>query len=304
MRNPAFATLDAPDLSLMFHADEKYRPRMNIRPGEEDPSFLFPSEQGPALLAEKRAILEKHPERHVDMFAAGVPIQNHLITFLGNIGVLDAHVLNEIQSIEDPIDRCTELSCRFEPDVLLLQGRDKGKQQMLVGGSVCFPSSWKPTDKMGLDVFSIHEVVPHLNAELSSKIRTFLSHLQPGQTFIRSDWGLKRVPDLNHHPLQNLPGLDESVTLEDIHIRIERQMFVGLPPSETYSSTAFCIRIAMYRALDFIQHEKLRAGFEQTLRTMPEDMAEYKGIAKARPRLVELFAHLTATPASRGGRTH
>ena len=52
----------------------------------------------------------------------------------------------------------------------------------------------------------------------------------------------------------------------------------------------FGIRIALHPLNTLLADPSLRAGFHRALRTMPADLAAYKGLAEARARLLELSA--------------
>jgi hypothetical protein len=79
-----------------------------------------------------------------------------------------------------------------------------------------------------------------------------------------------------------LPRLDASAELTEIWLRIEHQALVALPRTR---GVLFGIRIAMRPLADVKTDLPLARGLARALRTMPEEMARYKGIAAVRDKL-------------------
>ncbi len=181
------------------------------------------------------------------------------------------------------------LAARWEPDFLLLKA-DAGGEVRLLGGAVCFPSSWSPAEKLGCTVDEIHSPVPTVNDELGARIRTFLTRLPPGSVFERENWGLAAVPELNMHPHRRLPRLTADTPLERVTLRLEEQAFCALPQS---GGVLFLIRLTVHPLVALLADTEIRAGFVRQLATMPEEIAAYKGIAGARSSLLEQIGRLT-----------
>lgn len=76
---------------------------------------------------------------------------------------------------------------------------DENGRFVFRAGAVYFPSSWRPEEKIGLAVHTIHSPVPTLNENLGVRIDKFLANLEPGKAWQRSNWGLSRSPELNQH---------------------------------------------------------------------------------------------------------
>jgi hypothetical protein len=130
----------------------------------------------------------------------------------------------------------------------------------------------------------IHEPAPGLNRSLGTQIDTFLSRVQPGVGWLRVNWGLSASPERNQHPDRNLPRLTSDPELERVWLRVERQCLVALPST---GGVLFGLRIESKR-LEDLQSEspEMGARLAHALRTMPEEIAEYKGIAPARNALI------------------
>lgn len=182
-----------------------------------------------------------------------------------------------------------DLAARWEPDFLLLKP-DAAGDFRLVGGAVCFPSSWSPAEKLGRTIDEIHAPVPTVNAELGPRIRTFLSRLPAGAVFERENWGLAAVPELNMHPHRGLPRLTADTPLEQVSLRLEEQAFSALPDS---GGVLFLIRLTIHPLAGVLADPETRADFARQLATMPEEIANYKGLAAARPNLLRQIGALT-----------
>lgn len=190
---------------------------------------------------------------------------------------------NTVSSDSSPSQLARFLGENLEPDYLLLK-RTNGDVR-LVCGCVCFPSSWALEEKIGRPIAEIHGVVPALNSNIGRPIQAFLDRLKPGVSWLRSNWGLSRSPERNQHPSRKIARLDSSVTLNQVYFRVEDQSLVALPRS---NGILFGIRL---RIFPLSGYEKTAEGekLAMALETMPEQMADYKGIATARPRIVELL---------------
>ncbi|MES2707078.1 MAG: heme-dependent oxidative N-demethylase subunit alpha family protein [Verrucomicrobiota bacterium] len=140
--------------------------------------------------------------------------------------------------------------------------------------------------KWGLGVAAIHTAVPGLNASLGRSIDTLLARLTPGSAWFRHNWGLSRSAERNQHPSRSLPRLDAGVTLEEVHLRVEHQALVALPES---GGILFAIRIASHPLTDVRRDPEASSRLVRALRTMPADVAAYKGLADARGRIAALM---------------
>jgi|GraSoiStandDraft_4_1057263.scaffolds.fasta_scaffold708359_1 hypothetical protein len=264
--------------------------RFSFRFERADPAAFFaPTECHADLIAQRRSWLEIAPERYAALLPDGAPLLDELIELAGQWGALESPGDSVEKLFTDPRSRCVALGCEMEPDFLLLKP-DASGTACLVGGVVCFPSSWSLGEKIGRPITSIHEVVPGLNQALGSQISSFLLKLRPGVAWSRANWGLSRTPELNQHPSRGLPRLDENIGLDDAWLRVEHQVLVALPKTQ---GLLFGIRIVNH-ALGVIRaNGSLAQRLARGLKTMPDTLAEYKGLGKARHRLIELLAVAT-----------
>lgn len=185
-----------------------------------------------------------------------------------------------------PFTRCLELGEAWEPDYLLLKPDATTGRFHLVGGCVCFPSSWRFEEKVGHPLEVIHTPVPHLNEQLASPIHNFLSRIKPGAAWCRANWGLSRSPELNQHPSRGLPKLRPPLREDQVWLRVEDQALVALPESR---GVLFGIRMTVIPLAEVKRHPVATRGLARALRTMPDAMLEYKSLLVAKANLLALL---------------
>jgi hypothetical protein len=103
--------------------------------------------------------------------------------------------------------------------------------------------------------------------------------MTPGLAWLRANWGLSRSGELNQNPWRRLPRLETGLDPAGIFIRIERQALVRLPEVD---GVLFGIRILTMPLSQFVQDPVARTGLLRALSTMPDKVAEYKGIQAVR----------------------
>lgn len=256
-----------PDWLRLF-PDSDFRWAMNLRPGDAVDFFSL-SEESHAVLEERSGLLRDAPGFH-----EWLPESEKEIIDLA----LDRISAWTGRTFADG----REAGCRLEPDWVLLREQVDGMPRV-VAGSVCFPSGWSLPEKAGLPLDEVHGNVPRLNGALGRQIATFLGKLVPGTPWERENWGLSADAARDHHPRHRRRGLDGSEKLEEVWIRLERQILVRL----SVDAILFGIHVSNHR-LDEVAglSTLLPARIARALKSMPEDAAEYKGLLAARPGIV------------------
>jgi len=292
------------NLAALF-PNEDYRFAMRFDRGRPE-DFFAPTEAGPRLLVERVRWLNEEPARYAAMLPGGESLLEETLELLrswpatqavasqgqGGASVLASRfpakpTTETAASIEAgrSLARCIELGRKLETDFVLLKPDATGVFRLLAG-CVCFPSSWSLEEKMGLPLEEIHSVVPGLNTQLSRPIAGFLAKMAPGVSWLRANWGLSRSAELNQHPARKLPRLDATVRADEVWLRVEWQSLVALPANH---GVLFGMRIEVLSLAQMKENPAVAEGLQRALRTMPEEMAAYKGIATARERVVELL---------------
>ena len=272
------------DWSELF-PDRDYRFLMRLKQG--DPADFFrPSPEYTDAIAERRLWLGDTPERYGALYEEGKSLLAETRELAGKWGTLPEFLPQPDSSIEPGWQDLLLLGRNWETDFLLLKV-DGEKPPRLVAGCVCFPSSWSLAEKMGRPVDFIHEPVPGLNSSIGGAISTFLNKLRPDIAWLRANWGLAAVGERNMHPERQLPRLQTALSLDDVWLRIEDQALVALPES---SGVLFGIRLTTHPLTQVVKNPQAREGLRRALETMPDAVAEYKGLSKVRGALVELLA--------------
>ena len=159
----------------------------------------------------------------------------------------------------------------LEPDWLLLSAPD----WRLVWASVCFPTRWSLVGKAGLPLPDIHAAVPGLNGALGRQIGGFFGRLPPGEGWARANWGLTASPERNQHPSRPTEPLSGRTPAAAVSVRVESQHLYKLPQT---GAIAFGIRILHFPWAGVRERPRIAAGLQSQLRTMPGEVAAYKGI--------------------------
>ena len=267
------------DLAGLF-PDADYRLQMRFQRGGVG-DFFNPWRNQANVLEQRRHWLGHESSVYSALLPDGAPL---LDEFIGQSGHWAFEPPLPRQHAV-PHEQLRAIGEALEPDFLLLKPDESG-QMTLLGGCVCFPSSWSLEEKMGRPLDFIHGVVPGLNEQLGHSIAQFLQRMTPDIAWRRANWGLSRTPELNLHPQRVLPRLDATVTLEEVWLRVEHQALVALPRT---GGVLFGIRVVVHPLSEVKQNLEAASGLRRALQTMPEPMAEYKGIAPARKALLKVL---------------
>lgn len=282
MNDPRCVPGGEPRLSELF-PDTGYRFQMRFKRGRIA-DFFEPSHQGRDVLAERARWLERAASDCAVLLPEAEPALHEALGMLSDVGVLPA--IKGESGPSNSLQLMVDAGRRLEPDILLLMPSGESSEFQLVAGCVCFPSGWCLADKIGRPLVMIHGPVPGLNQQLAGPISQFLRRMEPGIAWRRENWGLSRSPELNHHPNRQLPRLDPSVTIDEVWLRVERQALVSLPRS---GCVLFGIRVEVYPLEDVKMDVAANNGLKRALESMPEPVAEYKGLSSARTRIIALL---------------
>ncbi len=272
------------NLSELF-ADEDHRFHMGLRRGRAA-EFFQPTVRHDALVEERTHWLRNEPQTYSAFLPESEALLDECIALASDWRSLTPEQQASVTALGAPRERGLRFGEIWEPDFLLLRA-DAAERFQLVGGCVCFPSSWSLAEKIGKPLEFIHGPVPGLNAQLGRSIDSFLAKLTPGTAWLRHNWGLSRSQELNQHPSRPLPRLDDSVTLTEVSLRVEQQVLVALPAS---GGVLFGIRITMHSLAEVRRDVTTAERLARALRTMPAEVAAYKGLVTARARVAELLA--------------
>ena len=259
-------------------SDGDYRFQLRFERGEPA-EFFAPTARHEEQIRERKHWLSADPQT----YAALLPLGEMLLAEVIELASAWNAFAPPKSSI--PWQMCLALGQFWETDYLLLKW-DADNEIRLYGGCLCFPSSWRLSDKVGKPIQFIHGPVPGLNPSIGQGIHKFLAALKPGVASLRHNWGLARSPELNHHPDRDLPRLDAAVHADEVWLRVEHQALVALPKS---GGILFGIRVVIHPLPQIKMDPIATPRLCRALETMPEEMARYKGLVTARTRIIELL---------------
>ncbi|WP_425468298.1 heme-dependent oxidative N-demethylase family protein [Quadrisphaera granulorum] len=189
---------------------------------------------------------------------------------------------------------------QVQEDVVLLDQRS-GE---LYGdaGVVTFAADWSFGFDLGMTFLEIHGPVPRVHAEgVIPRAREFILRLQPGQVYRRTNWTLTVGRRLDV-ATETYPewGPDRAMVLhvdDDafghlVHLRVEVQHLLRLPES---GAVMFLIRTHLLPLADIARVPAWRERTAAVLTELPQDMADYKGIAAYRSRAAAWLRDCTST---------
>jgi len=89
---------------------------------------------------------------------------------------------------------------------------------------VCFPSDWRPEEKIGKPLREIHAPIPGMNLDASYKLAETMVHHGP---FMRFVWSVVYEDRINFHPDQPRRSFDPANP--NVFVKVERQITWGFP---------------------------------------------------------------------------
>ncbi len=232
---------------------------------EDAQDFYAATAQAAAIRTQKQAILASpDADQYLLESASGrPPFEEFIDSFCPSVRTVD-HV-----STPRTVFKTAVLA--LEPDWLLLVPPD----WRLVCASVCFPTRWSLVGKALQPLAEIHAIVPGLQQDLGRKIDVFFSRMKPGEGWGRANWGLSSTAERNQHPSRPYVPLASETPPANVYLRVESQNLCKLPGS---GAMAFGIRILNFPLAEVVAHQPIVEALKQQLRTMPGEIAAYKGI--------------------------
>jgi dimethylamine monooxygenase subunit A len=148
-----------------------------------------------------------------------------------------------------------------------------GGRWVLAAGCVCFPSHWRPRDKVGAPLTAIHERVPGYPGALADRVDGFLARLPPGRAVWRRNWLVHHVGDL-HAPVPVAPPARPEP--QERWLRSERQALVRLVE---HDAVAFTIRTQQVRVGQLAARPDVCGALADALAGWSPAQRAYKGQA-------------------------
>lgn len=187
------------------------------------------------------------------------------------------------------------LGRQVQEDLALMDGTREGLP--LIAGHLCFPAGWCLEDKLGLPLLDVHAPVPDFNAKIGPSTAKLLQGLKPGRPVTRVNWGISATDRLDLAPWTRGEWLHlrEGITAENAgarcFMRLERQTLSALPET---GAVLFTIHTYVGPVGAEVEDPERRRRLAGVVRTLPPDMAAYKGMAAFLPGLLAYLDGPTA----------
>ena len=238
----------------------------------EGARHLTPLASGSALWQEKKRVLEAGASRLAVAGFDAAPVV--------------AAILQRAQGEGIAVDQPIELA--FEQDFALLDGASTALPWLCV----CVPSHWAPEDKLGLSFTAVHAPVAD-NALLVGAAQQLSGLVTQGGEWERSVWTISPSSRYDQHPRRHprasWPDTQEPPEFaRQCYLRAERQTFFPLAPGA--GQAVFTIRVMLQPLVQAVATPAQASRLHDALASMSEAVAQYKGLAAARGRLLAWLA--------------
>lgn len=171
-------------------------------------------------------------------------------------------------------------SLLVQEDLVIMSPKDD--QWILTAASVCFPSRWDLTEKVGADLHAIHGPVPHYEERIGQATDAMFNKLTSDRPVWRINWTVLDSPDLfqpsatgrkaRQHRPQSMAEFGNTM-----FFRTERQTLWKLPKS---GDILFTIRTYVDSLASLAdRYPEFRENLGKTIVTASQDTRDYKGWA-------------------------
>ena len=160
-----------------------------------------------------------------------------------------------------------EVALQLEEDIAIIH------QGLLASICFCFPSSWVPSERLGLSLEDLHR--PVADSEQLVKASPKISNVMQKHSILRWIWTVTTSPSLSNYPDHKRPELKG---LDSLYLRIETQTTTPL----TQDSSAFFVRV------DVVPLREVRSKkILESINSMSEEVLEYKNLKEIKDFLNE-----------------
>jgi hypothetical protein len=136
---------------------------------------------------------------------------------------------NKINHVCDFISSETGLKGNFEQlamqlkEDIIIHCMDESSD-WFAAGHVCFPSGWKPENRIGQSFYEIHKNVPKMRLSASRKIVEAMIYSSPYERYV---WTIAFDKTLSDYPSN--PKKQFDINNPEIYVKYERQCIIGFP---------------------------------------------------------------------------
>jgi hypothetical protein len=169
----------------------------------------------------------------------------------------------------DPLHPLDQAGRLVQEDLCLLFGRDG--HHVLDAGSVCFPSHWRLSEKLGRSLAEIHRPVHHYDVELEARVDRFFERLRPERPVVRRNLSIHSHDDLFRPEPHESPAsfAPDRAGLPQVWLRSERQTLLRLPETD---AVLFTIKTQQCRAMVLADRPDLAHRLSAKLRALQPEL--------------------------------
>ncbi|MFN4024527.1 MAG: heme-dependent oxidative N-demethylase family protein [Hyphomonas sp.] len=232
-------------------------------------TWLDPDTEAESWLSEKRALMQ---ERRADVFGAVRGSEAAMRE------AADAVLAAAPGAAEGNWETPLEHAASAVSDDLCLLMRDGEGFWRLEAGSLCAPTFWRLSEKIGQPLSGLHDPVPGANPGMVGRIHRMFDALRPGQVLERFNWtvqpGAERFTPSQAPFKTRAAHMGPADALDALWLRVERQTISKLPET---GAVIFTIRVAIDPLRAALAGAGHAAAFRAAWEGIDPVLAEYKG---------------------------
>lgn len=140
---------------------------------------------------------------------------------------ISANVVRRPDGVRVAIDRADPmltLGHLVQEDLCIMEKR--GDEHVLTAAVLCFPASWRLSDKINRPLLAIHVPVPEYDDSIARRVQRLFDGVQPGRPLWRFNAHGYGDPALYHPSRENV---DDAARARLPYLRSERQCVLRLP---------------------------------------------------------------------------
>jgi hypothetical protein len=177
-----------------------------------------------------------------------------------------------------------------QEDLALLRRDAEG--WTLVAASLCFPSTWSLSEKIGGPLGEVHAPVPGYRGQMAERVARIFDALHSEALVERFNLSIYGDGELRHSERRQAPAkrfpADRPV-LANAHVRLERQTLRRLARS---GAILFTIRVHLGPLRGLAGENAILAALREDLAGLTSEQLAYKGLTEARERLLDAISAL------------
>jgi len=206
------------------------------------------------------------------------------------LGIKDTFTFGDPDTL--PYEPFEYITRQVQGDFTLHDQRDN--MLYMDGGMLTCQADWSLQFDLGMNFYEWHGPVPRAHEMgVFERALKYLLNLRVGEPVRRLNWTMTVHPRMDTSP-ENYPkwGIDRAtVTPENVgdyaHLRVELQALYRLPRS---NAILFSIRCYLISLNELTTIPKWATRMHRVIKTLPEDLADYKGFIGYRPIVVDYLS--------------